>query len=72
MRKFVRNLADVFDGLAVLAGAVAIGFLFISLPLVEGAVGVIQVAALAIMIAAVPYCMAGALHRIWLRISSGG
>lgn len=67
MKEVLRNLTDVLDGLAALAALGAVAFIFKSLGSIKTGPEFMQIALFATTLAVVPYCLAGAVHRIWAR-----
>jgi hypothetical protein len=63
----MRRVADFFDLLAALGAIGAAWFLFKNLPTVETGPEFVQIGLMALLLAVVPYCLAGAIHRIWRR-----
>lgn len=67
MRGWFASLADALDVLAVLGGIGAIIWFMSALGTVETGPELIQVLLLGLALAIVPYCVSGAVHRIWQR-----
>lgn len=63
----MKTMADVFDGLAVAGAIGAVAFFFISLPDLGSGPEFLQVGLFCLMLAIIPYCLAGAVHRMWQR-----
>lgn len=68
MKHIFGYVADAFDIIAALCAAGAAWFFLASVVSVESGPAFLQLGLLALVIAVVPYCFAGALHRIWRRL----
>lgn len=60
-------VADVLDSVAMIMAVLAVGFVFYSLPTVKTGPEFIQIGLAALMLAIIPYCLAGAFHRMLAR-----
>jgi hypothetical protein len=69
VKAFFRNLADVLDGLAFIACFGAVWLFMSNLATVKTGPEFMQIGLLTLAIAIVPYCLAGAAHRIWSRFA---
>jgi hypothetical protein len=67
MKQFLRNLADVLDGLTAIAAAGSICFVLYSFKSLETGPEFMQIGLFSLMLPVIPYCLAGAVHRIWQR-----
>lgn len=65
----MRTLADVLDGLAALFALAAVAFFFITIGTLGMGPVFAQNALFCLLLAVVPYCLAGAVHRIIARSS---
>lgn len=63
----LKAFADALDILAAIAAVGAIVFLFANLPSVESGPAFIQIGMFSLLIGVIPYCIAGAFHRLWSR-----
>lgn len=63
----LKSLVDAMDVVAMVLAAVAIVFLFVVLPTASTQPEFMQLGLFSLMLAIVPYCIAGALHRIYIR-----
>lgn len=63
----MRLLVDLADAIAAVAAAGAAVLFFYSLPTLDSGPEFMQVGMLCLMAAIIPYCLAGALHRLYSR-----
>ena len=68
MKVFVRNLADVFDWITILAICVSVYLVCEAWRLIAVGPEFIPLAMMALAIPALPYLLAATLHRIWRRM----
>ena len=68
MQRFMAGLADILDGVAALFALGAILFFLANFGGVETGPEFIQIAVFSLLIAVIPYCLAGAIHRIYTRL----
>lgn len=68
MKNVLHTLADVLDALAVLGALGGLWFFLANFTSIETGPELIQIALVSTMLAVVPYCLAGAVHRIWSRL----
>ena len=67
MRSFLLSIADALDVIAALGALGAVVFFFASLSSIDTGPEFVQVALFALLLAIIPYCLAGAIHRIVAR-----
>jgi hypothetical protein len=63
----MKTAADVLDMFATAMAILAVVFFFYSLPTIDTGPEFIQIGLACLMMAIIPYCIAGALHRLWVR-----
>lgn len=64
----MRTLADVLDGFAAVMAVLAVVFFFWSMTMTDTGPELMQIGLVTLLIAVVPYCLAGAVSRMVSRI----
>lgn len=67
VKHFLRSAADALDILSLLCSAGAVIFVLNAFGTLDTGPAFMQIATFGIMLAVIPYCLAGALHRIVVR-----
>lgn len=68
MKNFMKTVADVLDIIAILGALFAAWFVFTNMGDFSSGTEFIQIGLFGLVIAAIPYCLAGAFHRCVVRL----
>ena len=68
MKHFMKTIADVLDIIAMLGALYAAWFVLSSILTIETGPEFMQIGLAGLVIAVIPYCLAGAFHRAVVRL----